>query len=53
MFEDALSTIGESADRWRQIAQLLPDKTVAAVQKHYQLLLYDVTRIEAGELATR
>ena len=53
IFEGALATITESSDRWRKIAQLLPDRTPSAVQKHYQLLLYDVTRVEAGEIAER
>ena len=53
IFEDALASFGESTDRWRKIAQLLPDRTPSAVQKHYQLLMYDVTRIEAGEIAKR
>ena len=53
IFEDALASFGESTDRWRKIAQLLPGKTPSAVQKHYQLLMYDVTRIEAGEIAKR
>ena len=43
IFEDALSSIGESSDRWKKISQLLPNKTTAAVQKHYQLLCYHVT----------
>tara|TARA_B100000795_G_C22783790_1_gene433592 strand:+ start:120 stop:620 length:501 start_codon:yes stop_codon:yes gene_type:complete len=53
IFEDALSSIGEASDRWKNISNLLPDKTMAACQKHYQLLLYDITRIETGEIATR
>ena len=53
IFEDALASTGESADRWRKISRLIPGKTPAAVQKHYQLLVYDITRIEAGEIAKR
>ena len=53
IFEDALAIYGESSDRWRKIAQLLDGKTPSMVQKHYQLLLYDVTRVEAGEVAVR
>lgn len=53
LFEDCLASIGECPDRWRKIARLIPGKSPAAVQKHYQLLVYDISRIEAGVIANR
>ncbi|XP_059291419.1 transcription factor SRM1-like [Lycium ferocissimum] len=48
-FENALATYPEdSAFRWEKIAADVPGKTLEEVKNHYELLLDDVSRIEAG-----
>ena len=53
VFENALATVPENSNKWATIAALIPTKTANAIQKHYQALLYDVARIEAGEQVVR
>ena len=52
-FEDALAAVAEGPDRWKKIAKLLPGKSATMVHKHYQQLVYDLARIEAGKTVTR
>lgn len=52
VFEHALVAFPEGDEqRWAKVASLLPGKTAAAVEKRYQLLMMNVTRIELGEQA--
>ena len=37
-------------DHWAKIASLVPTKTIEELKKHYQLLVEDVTAIEAGHV---
>ncbi|KAI3721779.1 hypothetical protein L2E82_32797 [Cichorium intybus] len=48
-FENALVLYPEDAvERWELIAGLLPGKTAADVEAHYQKLVEDLDAIEAG-----
>ncbi|KAJ9544256.1 hypothetical protein OSB04_023963 [Centaurea solstitialis] len=50
-FEDALALFDqETPDRWHNVAQLVPGKTVVDVINHYRKLEEDISEIEAGEL---
>ncbi|XP_057964731.1 transcription factor DIVARICATA-like [Malania oleifera] len=40
----------ETPDRWNKIAGLLPDKSPAEVQQHFEALLHDVNLIESGQI---
>lgn len=49
LFEKALVEIPDGVDdRWRKIANFLPNKSLEEVRAHYEALLYDVDRIESG-----
>ncbi|KAM1101999.1 hypothetical protein ACFX19_010899 [Malus domestica] len=48
-FENALATYPEdSSDRWEKIAADVQGKTLEEIKHHYDLLLEDLTQIEAG-----
>ncbi|KVI03332.1 transcription factor DIVARICATA-like [Cynara cardunculus var. scolymus] len=48
-FEDALALFDkETPDRWHNVAQLIPGKTVVDVINHYRKLEEDISEIEAG-----
>ncbi|KAL6566257.1 regulator of chromosome condensation [Orobanche gracilis] len=48
-FEKAIATYPEdSLDRWEKIAADVPGKSVDEIKHHYELLIDDVGRIEAG-----
>ncbi|KAI3667005.1 hypothetical protein L6452_42047 [Arctium lappa] len=50
-FEDALALFDkETPDRWHNVAQLIPGKTVVDVINHYRKLEEDISEIEAGVL---
>lgn len=50
-FENCLVEFAEdSADRWERIAARLGTKSAAEVERHYAVLLDDVTAIEAGRI---
>uniref|UniRef100_A0A1D1Z8C7 Transcription factor MYBS1 n=1 Tax=Anthurium amnicola TaxID=1678845 RepID=A0A1D1Z8C7_9ARAE len=48
-FENALAEFDErTTNRWEKVASRLPGKTAEDVKRHYQVLEYDVSHIEAG-----
>ncbi|KAK7273975.1 hypothetical protein RIF29_15044 [Crotalaria pallida] len=48
-FESALVTHPEDApDRWEKIAADIPGKTAEEIKQHYELLVEDISQIEAG-----
>lgn len=48
-FENAIATYPEdSEDRWQKIAAQVPGKSIDEIKHHYELLVEDVNRIEAG-----
>ncbi|KAB5548049.1 hypothetical protein DKX38_011455 [Salix brachista] len=48
-FENALATYPEdSSDRWEKIAADVPGKTLEEIKHHYELLVEDISQIEAG-----
>lgn len=49
IFESSIAELDDGCDRWEIVAQFLAQKTAADVRRHYQRLLYDIARIEAGE----
>eukprot|EP01018_Ginkgo_biloba_P012198 Gb_05002 [translate_table: standard] len=51
-FENALAIYCEDTpDRWENVATLVPGKNSMEVRKHYELLVEDVSVIEAGRIA--
>ncbi|XP_047340096.1 transcription factor SRM1-like [Impatiens glandulifera] len=52
VFEQALAKYsedhGDSAGRWANIAAQVPGKSMEEIKRHYDLLIDDVRRIEAG-----
>ncbi|KAK3019044.1 hypothetical protein RJ639_003739 [Escallonia herrerae] len=50
-FENALATYPEdSADRWEKISADVPGKSLEDIKHHYELLVDDVNRIDAGRV---
>ena len=49
IFESSIAELDDGCDRWEIVAQFLEEKSAADVRRHYQRLLYDIARIEAGE----
>lgn len=50
MFEKALALYDtDTPDRWHKIARAIGGKTADEVKRHYELLVEDVMRIEAGQ----
>ncbi|KAK2984275.1 hypothetical protein RJ640_003834 [Escallonia rubra] len=50
-FENALATYPEdSADRWERISADVPGKSLEDIKNHYELLVDDVNRIDAGRV---
>ncbi|MQL77109.1 hypothetical protein Taro_009498 [Colocasia esculenta] len=48
-FENALAQFDEGTpDRWEKVANLIPGKTAEDVKRHYEVLEFDVSHIEAG-----
>ncbi|KAJ6288944.1 hypothetical protein OIU76_024844 [Salix suchowensis] len=48
-FENALATYPEdTSDRWEKIAADVPGKTLEEIKHHYELLVEDISQIEAG-----
>lgn len=48
-FENALATYPEDcSDRWEKIAIDVPGKTIDEIKEHYELLIDDISQIEAG-----
>jgi len=53
MFEQGVAAFNEGdPDRWAKIRKLLPEKTEEQVQRRYQKLIFDVSRIECGHQVT-
>ncbi|XP_074568644.1 protein RADIALIS-like 3 [Curcuma longa] len=51
MFEKALAVYDrDTPDRWHKIAHAMGGKTAEEVKRHYDLLVEDVRRIEAGQM---
>ncbi|KAG6471170.1 hypothetical protein ZIOFF_072271 [Zingiber officinale] len=51
MFEKALAVFDrDTPDRWHKIAHAMGGKTAEEVKRHYDLLVEDVRRIEAGQM---
>ncbi|XP_047340102.1 protein RADIALIS-like 3 [Impatiens glandulifera] len=52
VFEQALAKYsedrGDSAGRWVNIAAKIPGKSMVEIKRHYDILIDDVRRIEAG-----
>ncbi|KAK4354353.1 hypothetical protein RND71_026547 [Anisodus tanguticus] len=46
----AIHWIEDSKLEWQKIASMVPSKTIEQVKQHYQLLVDDVTAIEAGNV---
>ena len=38
----------DTPDRWHKVASMVPGKSPEEVKKHYEILLEDLNRIEAG-----
>lgn len=50
-FEKALAVYDkDTPDRWHKIARAVGGKTAEEVKRHYELLVEDVRRIEAGQM---
>ncbi|KAJ8460721.1 hypothetical protein OPV22_033647 [Ensete ventricosum] len=50
-FEKALAVYDkDTPDRWHKIARAVGGKTAEEVKRHYELLLEDIRRIEAGQM---
>ncbi|THU72006.1 hypothetical protein C4D60_Mb04t07540 [Musa balbisiana] len=50
-FERALAVYDkETPDRWHNIARAVGGKTAEEVKRHYDLLVEDIRRIEAGQM---
>ncbi|OIT35367.1 PREDICTED: transcription factor DIVARICATA-like [Nicotiana attenuata] len=51
-FENAIAIhwIEDSKLQWQKIASMVPSKTIQELKQHYQLLVDDVTAIEAGNV---
>ena len=48
-FEKALAIYDkDTPDRWHNVASMVPGKSPEEVKKHYEILLEDLNRIEAG-----
>nr|QSD99639.1 MYB family transcription factor [Melilotus albus] len=49
-FEDGLARYPEDymEGRWEKVAALVPGRSPAEVEEHYQLLVQDIANIEAG-----
>ncbi|XP_057550951.1 protein RADIALIS-like 4 [Amaranthus tricolor] len=50
-FERALALYDkETKDRWQNVARLVDGKSAEDVKRHYEILLEDLNRIEAGRV---
>ncbi|XP_014504297.1 protein RADIALIS-like 4 isoform X2 [Vigna radiata var. radiata] len=50
-FERALAFYDQDTpDRWQNIANMLGDKSVEEVKKHYEILVEDLRHIESGRV---
>ncbi|GMJ13533.1 hypothetical protein like AT1G49010 [Hibiscus trionum] len=50
-FEKAIAThLTESEEQWEKIASMVPSKSLEELKQHYELLVEDVTAIEAGQV---
>ncbi|BBG94913.1 RAD-like 6 [Prunus dulcis] len=51
MFENALAVYDkDTPDRWHNLARAVGGKSVEEVKRHYEMLVEDVNKIEAGEV---
>ncbi|XP_051121786.1 transcription factor SRM1-like [Andrographis paniculata] len=51
IFEQALVEFPEGLDdRWRRIAEFLPDKSPEDIRAHYEALVYDIAEIDSGRV---
>ncbi|KAG6493413.1 protein RADIALIS-like 3 [Zingiber officinale] len=51
MFEKALALYDrDTPDRWHKIGRAMGGKTADEVKRHYELLIEDIMRIEAGQM---
>ncbi|KAM0967799.1 hypothetical protein ACFX13_016543 [Malus domestica] len=51
LFENALAVYDkDTPDRWHNLARAVGGKSVEEVKRHYQMLVEDVSKIEAGEV---
>lgn len=51
LFENALAMYDQNTpDLWQKIAEAVGGKTIEDVKKHYQNLVEDVNKIEAGQV---
>ncbi|KAJ4701943.1 Protein RADIALIS-like [Melia azedarach] len=51
LFENALAIYDkDTPDRWHNLARAVGGKTVEEVKRHYEMLVEDVSKIEAGEI---
>ncbi|KDP20090.1 hypothetical protein JCGZ_05859 [Jatropha curcas] len=53
-FENAIATYGveddDSKEQWEKVALMVPSKSIEELKQHYQLLVEDVSAIEAGNI---
>ncbi|KAA8541170.1 hypothetical protein F0562_025223 [Nyssa sinensis] len=51
-FENAIALhwAEDSKEQWEKIASMVPSKTIEELKQHYQLLVEDVSAIEAGDI---
>ncbi|CAN6582634.1 hypothetical protein ACFX13_043330 [Malus domestica] len=51
LFENALAVYDkDTPERWYNLARAVGGKSVEEVKRHYQMLVEDVNKIEAGEV---